>query len=86
MSLAETIQQVNQTVRGWHTYFKRSLPSVLARLDEMIRRRLRSILMKRRRKRGMAWRQANRIWPMAYFTERGLSIMAPASVTRRRSR
>jgi RNA-directed DNA polymerase len=86
VSLEEIIRRVNRTVRGWHAYFRRSLRNVLEGLDQMIRRRLRSILMKRHRKRGIDWRQANRLWPNAYFTKRGLYTMAPALVTGRQSR
>ena len=84
-SLDEIIGRVNRTLRGWHAYFRRSLPNVLGELDAMVRRRLRSVLMKRHRKRGIAWRQANRLWPNAYFTGRGLYTMAPALATRRQS-
>jgi len=85
-SLEEIIQRVNRTLRGWHAYFRRSLPNVLGELDAMVRRRLRSILMKRHRKRGIDWRQANQLWPNAYFKSRGLYTMAPALATRRQSR
>ena len=84
-SLEAIIVRVNRSVRGWHAYFRRSLPNVLGELDQMVRRRLRSILMKRHRKRGIAWRQANKLGPNAYLTERGLYTMAPALATRRQS-
>jgi RNA-directed DNA polymerase len=86
VSLEEIIERVNRTLRGWHAYFRRSLPNVLGELDAMVRRRLRSILMKRHRKRGIDWRQANQLWPNGYFTGRGLYTMAPALATRRQSR
>lgn len=86
VSLETIIAGVSRTLRGWHAYFRRSLSNELAKLDQMVRRRLRSILMKRHRKRGIDWRKANRLWPNAYFTERGLYIMAPALATRRQSR
>lgn len=85
-SLEEIIGKVNLTLRGWHAYFRRSLPHVLGELDQMVRRRLRSILMKRHRKRGIDWRQANKLWPNAYFAGRGLYTMAPARAMRRQSR
>jgi hypothetical protein len=53
-------------------YFYRSEAWSLRTIDEMVRRRLRAILMKRRKKRGIAWQQANRLWPIAFFTTRGL--------------
>ena len=84
-SLDEIIERVNRTVRGWHAYFRRSLPNVLGNLEAMVRRRLRSILMKRHRKRGIDWKQANKLWPNVSFTGRGLYTMAPALATRRQS-
>lgn len=86
VSLETIIGRVNQTLRGWHAYFRRSLRQALEKLDQMVRRRLRSILMKRLGKRGIDWKKANRLWPNAYFTERGLYTMAPALATRRQSR
>ena len=86
VSLATIIGRVNQTLRGWHAYFRRSLRNVLEKLDQMVRRRLRSILMKRQGRRGIDWKKANRLWPNAYFTERGLYTMAPALAPRRQSR
>jgi RNA-directed DNA polymerase len=85
-SLNEIICSLNRTLRGWHAYFHRSVPNVLDMMDKMIRRRLRSILMKRHRKRGIDWKLANRLWPTAYFTKLGLYTMAPIRVTRRQSR
>ena len=85
-SMEETIRSVNRTLRGWHAYFNRSVPNVLEAMDQMVRRRLRSILMKRHRKRGSNWQLANRLWPTAYFTELGLYSMAPIRVTGRQSR
>jgi RNA-directed DNA polymerase len=86
VSLDTLITGINRTLRGWHAYFRRSLRNELEKLDKIVRRRLRSILMKRHRKRGIDWQQANRLWPNAYFTERGLYTMAPALATRRQSR
>ena len=86
VSLETIITGLNRTLRGWHAYFGRSLRNELEKLDQMVRRRLRSILMKRCKKRGIDWQQANRLWPNAYFTGRGLYTMAPALATRRQSR
>ena len=85
-SMSEIIESLNRTLRGWHAYFHRSVRNVLEDMDQLVRRRLRSILLKRHRKRGIAWKQANRLWPTAYFTERGLYSMASIRVTGRQSR
>lgn len=85
ISMEAMIGSLNRTLRGWHAYFHRSVSNVLEDMDKMVRRRLRSVLMKRHKKRGIAWKQANRLWPTAYFTELGLYSMAPSRATGRQS-
>ncbi len=47
-SLATIVVAVNVSLRGWFEYFKHSHPWTFVRLDRWLRRRLRSILRKRR--------------------------------------
>lgn len=78
-SLEENIQRLNESLRGWFHYFRKSVRNVFEKLDEMIRRRLRTMLHKRRKKRGMAWNlAAHRRWPNAYFEARGLYSLVAA--------
>ena len=53
-SLEETIESLNATLRGWYGYFKhiKNASWVFKATDQMIRRRLRSILAKFEKKRG----------------------------------
>ena len=71
-SLATIIASLNRTLRGWFEYFKHSRRWIFARLDGLIRRRLRSLLRRREHRRsfGAGWNHTR--WPNAYFAEQGL--------------
>ncbi len=85
--LSVVIASVNRTTWGWFEYFKHtSYTSVFRRLDGLIRRRLRRMLLKRNRQhhrngRGMAHYR----WPNAYFAGLGLFSMEAAHVRIRQS-
>lgn len=70
-SLECIIQRLNQNLRGWHAYFRHCHWSVFREYDEMVRRRLRRLLLKRHR-RNPKRLPPNRRWPNKYFRERGL--------------
>ncbi|MCH7839912.1 MAG: group II intron reverse transcriptase/maturase, partial [Planctomycetes bacterium] len=81
-SLTKIIADVNRTTRGWFEYFKHSHRWTFTRLDAWIRMRtllsprLRSILRKRHGRRGRGRGADHHRWPNAYFTTRGLFLMA----------
>ncbi len=75
-SLTKIIADVNRTTRGWFEYFKHSHRFTFTRLDAWIRMRLRSILRKRQGRRGRGRGADHQRWPNAYFTTRGLFVMA----------
>lgn len=77
-SLDVIIARVNRTLRGWFAYFQHSRPWVFPRLDCWIRRRLRSILRKRIKRRGISKGSDHQRWKNAYFTARGLYSLAMA--------
>ena len=56
-------------LRGWFTYFRHCHWTVFRELDQWIRGRLRSILRKRRKRRGRARGTDHQRWPNAYFDE-----------------
>jgi RNA-directed DNA polymerase len=85
-SLRDVIARVNATVRGWFGYFKHSHRWVFSSLDGWIRRRLRAILLRRHRRRGIGRGKANIRWPNAYFVALGLFTMATAREAARQSR
>jgi RNA-directed DNA polymerase len=84
-SLDAIIRDVNEALRGWFAYFKHSQKSTFKRLDEFVRRRLRSILAGRRKKRNHGWGWCNRLWSKAYFARQGLLSLVEAHVRVRQS-
>lgn len=77
-SLEVIIVNVNRTLRGWFNYFKHSHPRTFAPLDGWVRMRLRSILRKRRGRKGRGGGNDHRRWPNAYFATHGLHSLATA--------
>ncbi len=77
-SLSKIIEIVNEVVRGWFEYFKHCRHRVFTTLDAWIRRRIRSILRKRRGRRGIARGADYQRWPNVYFQRLGLFTMAEA--------
>ena len=71
-SLLFIISRVNQTLRGWFTYFRHCNRAVFRDLDGWIRGRIRSILRKRSRRRGRARGKDHQRWPNRFFHEHGL--------------
>ena len=85
-SLQVIIEDVNRTTRGWFEYFKHSHKTTFRPLDKWIRRRLRTILRKRKRQRGQAKTMRDHIrWPKAYFEEQGLLTLETAFAEARQS-
>ena len=80
-SLPCIINQVNQTLRGWFTYFRHCNRTVFQDLDGWIRRRIRSILRKRRGRRGRARGQDNLRWLNRFFEEAGLFNLKAAHIS-----
>ena len=78
-SLAGIIQKVNQSLRGWFEYFKHSsYANVFADEDGWVRRRLRSLLRKRSKRRGIAKGRDNQRWPNLFFAKQGLFSLKAA--------
>lgn len=77
-SLSTIIKRLTAILRGWFEYFKHSRPFNFERLDMFVRRRLRTILRKRERRRGLGRGWDHRRWPNAYFQQMGLFSMVEA--------
>jgi RNA-directed DNA polymerase len=77
-SLECIIVDVNGTLRGWFEYFKHSNKSVFPRLDQWIRRRLRSILRRRHKRKGISRGYDHYRWPNRYFRAAGLFSLEDA--------
>ena len=71
-SLNCIIGSLNQTLRGWFTYFRHCHGNVFRDLDGYIRGRLRSILRKRAGRRGRGRGSDHQRWPNRFFAEHGL--------------
>jgi RNA-directed DNA polymerase len=86
-SLAVVIGSLNPTLRGWFEYFKHSRRWTFRALDGWIRRRLRSLLRKQQKRRGMAGVRGEdqRRWPNAFFADHGLFSLQRAYETVRQS-
>jgi len=77
-SLPCIIADVNRVLQGWFGYFKHSRPFVFAPLDRWVRQRLRAILRKRRKRRGVAKGWDFHRWPNAFFVDQGLYSLVAA--------
>ena len=72
--------RLSSQLRGWFTYFRHCHWTIFHDLDGWIRGRLRSILRKRRKRRGRARGWDHRRWPNTYFGEQGLYCLSAAHV------
>ena len=79
-SLEEIIRHANRWARGWFGYFRSIHRSIHLALDKMLRRRLRSILSRRRGRVRWGRGEAHRIWPNAFFDRHGLFSLEHAHV------
>lgn len=77
-SLERIVADVNRTLKGWYGYFQHSKANVFAEVDGYVRRRLRSLLEKRRGRTRQGLGAAHRRWPNEWFARRGLLSLAEA--------
>src|SRR3989475_1339210 len=85
-SLPVIISRVNRVTKGWFGYFKHSHYTTFKPLDQWVRMRLRSLLKKRRKRRGWATsRRDHQRWPNAFFATQGLFSLAQAHAPLRQS-
>jgi RNA-directed DNA polymerase len=75
-SLRAIVADVNRTLRGWYGYFQHSKANVFASVDGYVRRRLRSLLEKRRGHTRQGLGAAQQRWPNEWFARRGLLSLA----------
>jgi len=78
ISLKRVILGVNRVLRGFFAYFRSSLKSSLVSIDAWVRNRLRSVLRKRRKRRGRARGMDMIRWDNAFFRKQGLFSLAGA--------
>jgi RNA-directed DNA polymerase len=75
-SLKEIVADVNRTLRGWYGYFQHSKANTFVAVDGYVRRRLRSLLEKRRGRTRQGLGAAQQRWPNQWFAHRGLLSLA----------
>jgi RNA-directed DNA polymerase len=81
-SLPEIIAKANPILRGWHGYFRDSLPSGLDGPDAWLRRRLRAMLRKREKRPALGRnRTDHQRWPNRWFAAQGLYSLLHGSCT-----
>lgn len=71
-SMEYTIARMNEVLRGWFGYYKHSQKSTFPMLDGYVRGRLRTILRKRTKRKGIACGADHQRWPNAYFARKNL--------------
>jgi RNA-directed DNA polymerase len=71
-SLECIISEINPVLRGWYNYFRHGRVHPLRNLDSWVQRRLRSILRKRTKRKGIAkGGPDHRRWPNRFFDQAG---------------
>lgn len=72
-SLKQIIEKINPIIRGWFEYYKHSYKTTFLSIDGWIRRRLRSILKKFEKRKGIATTYKDNIrYPNKIFEDAGL--------------
>jgi RNA-directed DNA polymerase len=84
-SLQQIVSDLGPIQKGWFEYFKHSHRRVFPALDGWIRMRIRSLLRKRRGRKGRARGPDNHRWPNTFFAEQGLFSFATAFAQARQS-
>lgn len=77
-SLEEIITNVNRVLQGWFGYFRSCHVNDHKSLDSWVRRRLRSILRRRRKRKGISKGSDHQRWPNVFFRENGLFSLETA--------
>jgi len=87
-SISEIIGELNPMLRGWFNYFKQAHHSTFKRNDGFVRRRLRSIILKRNKKKNCfgITVNAHRLYPNTYFANLNLFTSNEAWVKAYQSR
>jgi RNA-directed DNA polymerase len=73
LSLEAVVTNLNRTLRGWFNYFKDASGVIFRQLDGFIRRRLRAVLLRRNRRKGLGKSKlCHEKWPNSFFAKAGL--------------
>ncbi len=84
-SMEAICSELEPILRGWYQYFRNgNSGATFQSISKWLRRRLRSILHRRHKGRGMGSTALNVRWPKGYFAGRGFFDLAEALLTYRR--
>lgn len=78
VSLETIIVGINPVLRGWFNYFKHADKRAMREVDGWLRMRLRSILRKRQKRKGVGRGFDHQRWPNIFFAEAGLFSLEQA--------
>jgi RNA-directed DNA polymerase len=84
-SLKAICADLNRVLQGWFEYFKHSKSTVFETVDGYTRGRLRSILRKRRGRKGRGGGRDHQRWPNAFFHAQGLISLSQSLQALRQS-
>lgn len=79
-SMEAMAAELSRRLKGWYGYFKYAHISEMSSVDGWIRMRLRSILRKRRGRKGRGHGRDHQRWPNSYFTGLGLFCLTDAKL------
>jgi RNA-directed DNA polymerase len=71
-SIQQIAAEINPMLKGWYGYFKYSLPSAMQGADEWVRERIRHIIRRRQKRKGMVKGRERVEYPNAWFAAQGL--------------
>ena len=77
-SIPDIIREINATLKGWFGYFKYSRPSALRDNDQWTRDRIRQIIRRRQKRRGMVRGRERIEYPNRWFEMQGLFSLVKA--------
>lgn len=77
-SLKEIVERINRVLRGWLQHFRSAHACVHDRLDQWLRRRLRSLLRRRAKRHGISRGSDHIRWPITFFANCGLVSLVAA--------
>jgi len=84
-SLSCIINDINPKIRGWFEYYKHSWHYTFPALDGWVRKRLRCILRRRQKKKGIAKGSSNFKWRNKFFEDNGFFSLENAYLSYRQS-
>lgn len=76
--LEAIMDDISATLRGWFGYFKHCNRWTFPAIDGWVRRRLRSILRKRSKRKGISRGRDHNRWPKRFFRDHGLFSLEAA--------